>query len=412
MDLTILFSAVRQALLETIPETAPIVVALDDTLLPKSGKKTHGAAYRRDPLGPSFRPNFIWAQRFVQVSAASYTKTRTQPADMVPIDFRHAPTPAKPSKKAPAAAWDLYKKQKKQMNLSLMGVQCINDLRNKLDQNPKTQNRTLVVAVDGSYTNQSVLKNLPPQTTLIGRIRKDAKLSYLPEHPTHRGRKRIYGESSPTPEQLRSDPLIPYQKITAWAAGRPHDFKVKTIGPLRWRKAGGHLDLTLIVIAPLRYRLTKNTRLLYRQPAYLICSNPHMPLQEIIQFYLWRWDIEVNFRDEKTLLGVGQAQVRTQASVMNVPAFIVAAYAMLLIAAQQTFKDPAHGTRTLPPPKWQSSKARRLGTQKLVNHLRAELWGPSLGLQNFSHFVDKRTADRTHKNTRPNLESAVLYAIN
>lgn len=28
---------------------------------------------------------------------------------------------------------------------------------------------------------------------------------------------------------------------------------------------------------------------------------------------LWRWGIEVNFRDEKTLLGTGEAQVRTAA---------------------------------------------------------------------------------------------------
>ena len=393
--------------MERIPETAPMVVALDDTLLPKCGKKTHGVAYRRDPLGPPFRPNFIRAQRFIQLSAAVFTKTQAHPADMVPIDFQHAPTPAKPTKKAPIEAWDLYKKQKKQMNLSLKGAQCINNLRNKLDQN-----RTLVVAVDGSYTNQTVLKKLPPQTTLIGRIRKDAKLCYLPEHSTARGRKRIYGEPAPTPEQLRTDDLIPYQKITAWAAGKPHDFKIKTIGPLRWRKAGGHVDLTLIVIAPLRYRLTKNTRLLYRQPAYLICTTPEMPMEEIIQFYLWRWGIEVNFRDEKTILGVGQAQVRTQASVMNVPAFIVAAYAMLLIAAQETFKNQADRTRSLPPPKWQPAQNRRLGTQKLVNHLRAEMWGPSLGIQNFSHFVDKYTASRAHKNAKPNLESAVLYAVN
>jgi len=93
MDMNILFSTVRDAVLEKIPETAPMVVALDDTLLPKSGKKTDGVAYRRDPLGPSFRPNFIRAQRFVQLSAAIFSETRAQPADMAPIDFRHAPTP-------------------------------------------------------------------------------------------------------------------------------------------------------------------------------------------------------------------------------------------------------------------------------------------------------------------------------
>jgi len=43
-------------------------------------------------------------------------------------------------------------------------------------------------------------------------------------------------------------------------------------------------------------------------PAYLIVSDPHLSLQSIVQHYVRRWEIEVNFRDEKTLLGVGEAQ--------------------------------------------------------------------------------------------------------
>jgi hypothetical protein len=30
---------------------------------------------------------------------------------------------------------------------------------------------------------------------------------------------------------------------------------------------------------------------------------------------LWRWEVEVNFRDEKTLLGFGQSQVRSDPAV-------------------------------------------------------------------------------------------------
>jgi len=41
---------------------------------------------------------------------------------------------------------------------------------------------------------------------------------------------------------------------------------------------------------------------------------------------------QVNFRDEKTLLGVGEAQVRDQDAVQNVTATAVAGYALLLAA--------------------------------------------------------------------------------
>jgi hypothetical protein len=51
------------------------------------------------------------------------------------------------------------------------------------------------------------------------------------------------------------------------------------------------------------YRLTKNGKLLYRKPAYLICTDPNADIREILQAYIWRWDIEVNFRDEKITLG-------------------------------------------------------------------------------------------------------------
>ena len=107
----------------------------------------------------------------------------------------------------------------------------------------------------------------------------------------------------------------------SFAAGKRHLFKIKTISPLRWRPAGKEHDMRLIVvIAPLGYRLTKHSGLLYRQAAYLICSDPDASIKEILQAYVWRWDIEVNFRDEKTLLGLGQAQVRHERSVENVPA--------------------------------------------------------------------------------------------
>jgi hypothetical protein len=41
--------------------------------------------------------------------------------------------------------------------------------------------RQLLLSVDSSYTNETVLKKLPEKVTLIGRIRKDVTLHFLPE---------------------------------------------------------------------------------------------------------------------------------------------------------------------------------------------------------------------------------------
>ena len=72
-------------------QDGPIVMAMDDTLLRKTGKKTHGVKYMRDPLGLPFRVNFVRAQRFVQISAACPGKDGQ--ARMIPVDWTHAPLP-------------------------------------------------------------------------------------------------------------------------------------------------------------------------------------------------------------------------------------------------------------------------------------------------------------------------------
>jgi len=77
--------------------------------------------------------------------------------------------------------------------------------------------------------------------------------------------------------------------------------------------------------APLGYRLSRRSRILYRQPAYLICTDPQRPLEQFLQYYPWRGGIENNFREDKTLLKAGQAQLRLPLSVHAVPALIVAA---------------------------------------------------------------------------------------
>jgi hypothetical protein len=103
--------------------------------------------------------------------------------------------------------------------------------------------------------------------------------------------------------------------VQAFAAGNVHDFDIKFITPLRCKHAGGERQLSLLIVRPIAYRLRKGAHLSYRKPAYLISSDPTLAPQQILQAYLWRWEIELNFRDEKTLLGFRQPQVRGDPAV-------------------------------------------------------------------------------------------------
>ena len=308
-----LFDQAREPLLENLAPGEALVVALDDTIVRKTGKKIHGSGWKRDPLGPAFQTNLVQAQRYLQFSAAwplrDASGAPTGEARMIPIDFLHAPSPVKPKKgTVDPVATAAYREALKQHNLNAQTLSRLQALREKVPVD-----RRIVLTGDGSFTNKTILRGLPAGCVYIGRARKDTVLHHLPETPKIpvTGRPCRYGSSAPTPEALRTDDTLPWQTVRAFAAGGHHQFRIKTLGPLLWRKSGADLPLRLLVIAPLGYRLRQGSRLLYRQPAYLLCTDPDLSLEEFLQSYLWRWGIEVNFREEKTLIGTGDAHIRT-----------------------------------------------------------------------------------------------------
>lgn len=405
-DTDALFAPIRCEVLGRIAPEQPLVMMMDDTLIHKRGPTVHGTAWRRDPLGPSFRSNFIWGQRFLQVSAALPDKTVVGRARAIPIDLTHAPSAAKPSKRASDQEWTEYRAKQKKMKLSYVGTTRLAQLRSWLDeQNHKR--RRVIVAVDGSFTNRAVFRNLPHDTVVIGRVRKDAKLFRPPQTAkSGRGRRRFYGDPLPTPQQIRQDESIPWIPVDAFAAGKSHTFQIKTIAPIRWRGSGSR-DLRLVVVRPLAYRPRKGARLLYRNPCYLLCTDPELPLDRLLQSYLWRWEVELNFSDEKTVLGMGEAEVRTPEAVRTVPAFIVAAYAFLLLAGT----DDKQISSALPLPKWRvPDPPVRPTTAQMINLFRSQLWGKAMGV-NLGHFADTAQPGTKSVLLEKSLPSAVCYAI-
>jgi hypothetical protein len=407
LDTRALFHPARRALLHALPPGAPLSVMLDDTLLRKSGRKIHGAQHFRDPLGPKFHTNLVWSQRFLQISAALPDPVTPGRARGVPLALRHGPLPKKPSKTASEDERIAYAKARDQARLGRAACDELHQLRRVLDQEGQTQ-RLLICSGDGGHTNRTLLRDLPERTTFIGRIRKDARL-YAPPAPAvagAKGRPASYGPLQGTPQAVRQDKVRPWQIVQAYAAGKTHDFKIKVVPAVRWRAAGPR-DLTLIVVAPLGYRLKVGSPLLYREPAYLVCAQADQDVPRLLQNYLWRWQIEVNFREEKTTLGLGQAQVRTEQAARNVPALQAAAYATLLMALHTT--GPTAKDVPLPAPKWRHPKPDdRVSTSQGLGWLRSELWGRAISL--FSHFAPHTPRPTEAQEISSSLPQALAFA--
>jgi len=396
-----LFAGIRSAYLQALPPTAPLCISIDDSLLPKTGPKIPGVGWQRDPQGPPFQTNLIRAQRVLQFSALLPLQDSSAVRG-IPIDFLHAPTPPKLPKTASDQQKQEHKKLSDSLKLSQRALDQLQSMRSQWGA------RRPIVLSDARFTTQRFLQGLPADITLIGRIRKDAKLFHPPTEQPARGRRRSYGPVRPTPDQIRQDETTPWQEIRIHAAGADHLCRVKVVDDVLWTPAGADRRLRLVIIAPLAYRPRKGARLLYRDPAFLICTDPELPVEQIVQYYFWRWDIEVNFREEKSLLGVGQAQVRNPQSCDSLPAFQVVAYSMLLLAAATTgYVDQ------LPPAKWRArQKPERISAQRLIQNLRFEVWGRGLGVSNFSGFSSASEAGQNPEKFIQALPSALFYATN
>lgn len=399
-----LFAPIFDHLAELLPSAqAPVVAALDDTLCKKTGRHIPGATFARDPQSPPFHLNLCRGLRFVQASVLVRATPCQGPARALPVRFEPAPPAVKPKKKNPkksqkknqkkkpsqktatqrgkkkaaplSAEEKEYRLQKKLRALTQVGVRVLQSLRQALDARPATRLRQLLVSGDGSYTNRTVLRQVPERTTFIGRIRKDAKLfQALPPAtaPRSGGRPRRYGAVAPTPEQLLQDNAVPVVKIRCFAAGEVRKIPVKVLRNVYWRKAGPDLRLLLVVIKPLGYRLRKGSKLLYRQPAFLICTDPELDLQTLLQAYIDRWEIECNHRDEKSLIGVGQGQVWSPQAVTRLPQFQVAIYSLLLLASILAYGFQRTAAY-LPLPLWRR-KSIRPSTLDLLNLLRDQIF--------------------------------------
>ena len=341
-------------------------VAVDDTRLRKTGLCIEQAAFYRDPLSPPFHVNLVRAIRFLQASLLVPFHTRAPVSTRaLPIRFEDVPRVKKPSRNADAAVVAAYKAAVNVHNLSQRFVTMAQALRQALDAAGGAL-KIMVLAVDGSFCNRTCLRAVPDRTELIGRTRKDAKLC----QPAPAGSHRIYDAQKFTPEQVRQD-ASRWRETKVCYGGKRRKIRYKEVRDILWQGGARRRRLRLFVVAPTPYRKRKSAKFYYRQPAYLLTTDLTSGAQALLQIYFDRWQIEVNHRDEKDTLGIGQAQLWNSEAVPKQPALSVAAYSALLLASLLTF-GAARGIAYAPLPKWRRH-AHRPSCLDLVTLLRKEI---------------------------------------
>jgi hypothetical protein len=354
-----LFAPILQRALSFCPGRL-IGVAVDDTRLRKTGFCIEQAFYQRDPLSPPFHCNLMRGLRF-PLYRRSAVGSRA-----LPIRFEEVSAVQRPRRNAAEAEWKQYRAAVKRFNLSQRFADMMEQLRAAFDAAGAAA-KILVLAVDGSFCNRTVFAKLVRGVELIARARKDIVLCSRAEP----GSRRFYGATKFTPEQVRQDDSIPWRTTKLFYGGKRRQVNFKEVTVVYWQGGARRRPLRLLVVRPTRYQKRKSGRYYYRRPAYLLTTVLQGSTAQLLQIYFDRWQIEVNHRQEKDTLGVGQAQLWNVKSVPKQPALVVASYSALLLASLQAF-GAERGQSYAPLPKWRRS-AKRPSCLDLITLLRKEI---------------------------------------
>jgi hypothetical protein len=361
-----LFQPILKRALAHCPQRL-VGMAIDDTKLRKTGRSIQQAFYQRDPLSPPFHVNLVLGLRFLQASLLVPLHRKANVGTRaLPIRFQEVSRVKRPGKKASQEELKQYKAAVKLRNLSHSFVQMGKQLREELDL-AGGLDKIMVLTADGSFCNRTCFGDIPYRSVLLARARKDAKLCFRAPLPT----RRFFAPEKFTPEQVRKDESCAWKTTKIFYGGKRRKIRFKELGDVYWQRGAAKRPLRLFVLAPTPYRKSKSRRMYYRDPAYLLTTDLHSSIPQLLQIYFDRWQIEVNHREEKDTLGIGQAQLWNVTSVPKQPVLAVAAYSALLLASLQAF-GAERGTAYAELPKWRRN-ARRPSCLDLITLLRKEM---------------------------------------
>ncbi len=391
-----LFKPVIEETISCFPDSY-ISLAVDDTKIKKTGKKIPYTQYYRDPLSPPFHPNLVFGHRVLQFSALLPLYKQITPEQIdeerayhvsrgIPISVDNVPAVKKPGRYADAEEMERYRLLKNKNTLSLSFLKRARQLRMDYDTAGAKDKKLLIVA-DGSFCNSTVFKADLDRTNIVARCRLDARLCFEDTTPS----RRYYSKESFTPESVRKNDHIEYTETHLYLGKKLRRVRYKELDNVLWQRGAGRKKLRLIVVAPKPYK-SYSKKQNYKREAYILTDNHDLSAETIVQEYINRWEIEVNHRDEKNNLGVGQAQVWNNESIIKIPSLLIAAYSMMLLASLSCYgptRDPIY----LPQPRWRKGSVRP-SCNDLVNLMRKELMSDT-ALQNALEIHPNRNTGMT-----------------
>jgi hypothetical protein len=198
--------------------------------------------------------------------------------------------------------------------------------------------RELVVVGDNSYAALEWLDAVRHAVCVITRLRLDAALyePAPPRQPKQNGRPRLKGERLPTLEKLLTTSRTRWKTLPManWYGEGARRVQI-TSNTAVWYHSGKS-------VVPVRWVLIRDPEGRFA-PQALLATNPQLTPEQILTYFMRRWQMEATFEEARANLGVEtQRQWNAKAIARTTPA-LLALYSLVTLMATHLI-----GTHTMP----------------------------------------------------------------
>lgn len=320
-----------------LPDGAPVLLVVDDTLFRRSGRRVSGAAWQHDGARKGPRSAQVsWGTCFVVVGVVVSLPFLDRPV-CLPVTAR---------------LW-----RPKGVSKAVLACQLVSAVAARLAGG--SPGRTVHVVADAHYAGadgaptrrELVGRGLPDGVSLTSRLRRNAVLTAIAAPvPGAGGRPRRIGARLGTPTDLAR--TLPWTSRRVSRYGRREDVDIAETVCLWYGTYRSRAVRVVLVREP-------GSTTTAGHDLALVTTDLHSPAADIVARYAARWSIEVAFEDARQHTGIGEARNRTTGAVERTVPFGLITQSIVVvwyahhghspqIAADRRTATPWYRTKTQP----------------------------------------------------------------
>lgn len=306
-------------LIATFASLGDLVIGIDDTIERRRGEKIKAKGIYRDPVRSSH-------SHFVKASGLRWLSLML----LVPIPWAERVW-ALPFLTVLAPSERYYQSRVRAPKiLTDWARQMLLQVRRWLPQ------RRMVVVADACFAVivlLSRMQHLPNPICMVTRFRLDAALyePAPPRQPHQKGRTSLKGKRLPTLERVLKDPKTVWKRVTVphWYGERKRVIEIVSATAV-WYHSG-------MPVLPIRWVLIRDPKGKFK-PQALLCTGWTVKPEQILKWFVMRWQVEVTFQEVRAHLGVETQRQWNDLAIRRTTPALLGLFSLVTLLAHQLVK--------------------------------------------------------------------------